>query len=94
MPKVNRRLRPSITSPNENVASSASPRVVVRAVSVLATLVERDEGVAKLGGESNKSLAMDRMHEMAAKFFAAASNLERFVFVGTVIRDFLSFSYS
>ena len=80
MPKVSRRLRPSISSPEENVESSSAPRVVVRAVSVLATFVERDEGVAKLGGESNKSLAMDKMHEMAAKFFAAASNLDRLVF--------------
>ena len=77
MPKVSRRLRPSISSPSETAESSSSPRVVVRAVSVVAIFVERDEGVAKLGGESNKSLAMDKMHGMAAKFFEAASNLDR-----------------
>ena len=76
MPKVKRHHRRSLTSTNDNVAPASSPRVVIRAVNLLASLVERDEGVAKLGGESNKALAMDKMHEMAAKFFAAAANVD------------------
>ena len=74
MPKINRRhLRSQGANGAPFPEASASPRVVIRAVNLLASLIERDEGVSKLGGESTKTLAMDKMHEMAAKFFAAAA---------------------
>jgi hypothetical protein len=76
MPKISRRhLRPSSQGADGGpvAASSSSPRVVIRAVNLLAALIERDEGVTKLGGESTKTLAMDKMHDMAGKFFAAAA---------------------
>ena len=77
MPKLSRRLRPNDAA-SASASSSKSPRVVVRVASFLMALVERDEIVARLGGESTKTLAMDKMHNMVAQFFAAAANLDRY----------------
>jgi hypothetical protein len=52
MPKLSRRHRPDDAAAASS--SSKSPRIVVRAASLLMTLIERDEIVTKLGGESTK----------------------------------------
>ena len=77
MPKITtRRLRPEDATAS-SASASKSPRVVVRVASFITALVERDEIVAKLGGESTKTLAMDKMHAMVAQFFSTAANLDR-----------------
>jgi hypothetical protein len=48
---------------------SVTPAIKVQASSLIAVLVEKDEGVGKLGGESNKILALEKMLTMAEKFF-------------------------
>lgn len=83
MPKLGRRQRPLV--PEEKNTDSQSPRIVVRAASLLASLVELDEGVSKLGGESTKTLALDKMHEMAAIFFKSATELDSARFRGKLV---------
>ena len=80
MPKLSRRHRVNIEPLSASTAASTSPRIVVRAATLLMSLVERDEIVTKLGGEATKTFAMDKMHDMASKFFAHVGNLDRFVF--------------
>lgn len=47
-----------------------TPTIKVKALSLIAILLEKDEGVAKLGGESDKKLGFGKMHQMASDFFA------------------------
>jgi hypothetical protein len=54
----------------------ASPRIVLRAASLFANLVELDEGVSKLGGESTKSLGLSKMQKIAEIFFQFASKID------------------
>lgn len=46
-----------------------TPTIKVKASSLIAVLLEKDEAVAKLGGESDKKLAFAKMQNMAETFF-------------------------
>ena len=50
-------------------ASAETPVIKVKASSVIAVLLEKDESVSKLGGETSKTLAFEKMQKMAANFF-------------------------
>ena len=46
-----------------------TPVIKIKASSIIAVLLEKDEGVSKMGGQSNKVLAFEKMQQMATKFF-------------------------
>eukprot|EP00093_Oithona_nana_P001821 01821.XXX_5499_11495_1 [CDS] Oithona nana genome sequencing. len=46
-----------------------TPVIKIKASSVIAVLLEKDEGVSKMGGQSNKVLAFEKMQQMATDFF-------------------------
>ena len=50
-------------------SGAETPVIKVKASSVIAVLLEKDESVSKLGGEISKTLAFEKMQSMAAKFF-------------------------
>ena len=46
-----------------------TPTIKVKVSSLIAVLQEKDESVAKLGGEPDKKQGFDKMQEMADTFF-------------------------
>ena len=46
-----------------------TPVIKIKASSIIAVLLEKDEGVSKMGGQSNKVLAFEKMQQMATDFF-------------------------
>lgn len=51
-----------------------SPRIVIKVSSLVAVLIEQDEGVERLGGEATKAMAFEKMSSESSTFFSAFSS--------------------
>ena len=54
----------------ESNPATETPVIKIKASSIIAVLLEMDEGVSKMGGQSNKVSGFDKMQNMASKFFS------------------------
>lgn len=69
MPKSNSRKNIADSIRSSVSEKTDTPTIKVKATSLIAVLLEKDEGVAKLGGETDKKIGFAKMQEMAEAFF-------------------------
>ena len=63
---------PTTSQPKSAQANpSACPRIIVKGVCLVGAFLERDEGVARLGGEPSRTLGREKMHKKATSFFSS-----------------------
>ena len=73
MPKSSQQKRSASDASSSSISYDnpppETPVIKIKASSVIAVLLEKDEGVSKMGGQSNKILAFEKMQQMATDFF-------------------------
>lgn len=68
MPRVSKKTA-GMDSSSVQAEKTVTPAIKVKARNLIAVLIEKDEGVSKMGGESSKALAFEKMLQVAGSFF-------------------------